>query len=42
MTIIYAAGTAPVNPAGASPVLSLKQLWAGLELKVRYVNTDED
>lgn len=37
MTIIYAAATAPVNPPGVSPVLSLKQLWAGLEMKVRYV-----
>jgi Acetylaranotin biosynthesis cluster protein L len=37
MTIIYAAATALVNPVGASPVLTLKQLWAGLELKARYV-----
>jgi hypothetical protein len=29
--------TAPVNPPGASPVITLKQLWAALELKARYV-----
>jgi hypothetical protein len=37
MTIIYAAATAPVNPPGASPVITLKQLWAALEIKARYV-----
>jgi len=36
MTIIYAAGTAPANPAGVSPQLTLEKLWAGLELKRRY------
>jgi len=35
MTIIYAAGTLPINPEGASPVLTLDQVWAGLDLKVR-------
>ncbi|KAE9369058.1 DUF1857-domain-containing protein [Stipitochalara longipes BDJ] len=35
MAIIYSAATVPVNPPGASPVLTLKQLWAGLELKAR-------
>lgn len=35
MTIIYAAATAPVNSPGVSPVITMKQLWAGLELKVR-------
>ncbi|KIM94822.1 hypothetical protein OIDMADRAFT_206545 [Oidiodendron maius Zn] len=35
MTIIFAAATVPVNPAGAYPVMTLKQLWAGLELKRR-------
>jgi len=35
MTIIYAAGTAPVNPTGASPIITLEKLWAGLELKAR-------
>ena len=37
MTIIYAAATAPVNPPGSSPQITLKQLWAGLELKARFV-----
>ena len=36
MTIIYAAATLPVNPHGSSPTVTLDQLWAGLELKVRY------
>ncbi|PQE05464.1 DUF1857 domain containing protein [Rutstroemia sp. NJR-2017a BBW] len=35
MTIIYAAATVYVNPPGETPVLSLEQLWKGLELKVR-------
>jgi len=35
MAIIYAAATAPVNPTGVTPVLTMKQLWAGLEMKVR-------
>jgi hypothetical protein len=35
MTIIYAAATVPVNPAGTAPVLSIEQLWRGLEIKVR-------
>jgi hypothetical protein len=36
MVIIYAAGTAPVNPAAApGPALSVAQVWKGLELKVR-------
>jgi hypothetical protein len=38
MTIIYAAATVYVNPPGETPVLSLEQLWKGLELKVRYVH----
>ncbi|KAK4164612.1 hypothetical protein QBC43DRAFT_45582 [Cladorrhinum sp. PSN259] len=28
--------TAPINPAGASPVLTLPQIWAGLQRKVRH------
>ncbi len=36
MTIIYAAGTAPINPEGVSPVLTLDKVWAGLELKRGY------
>lgn len=39
MTIIYAAATAPVNPPGTTTVLSLSQLYAGLERKTRYVST---
>ncbi|KAI0593121.1 hypothetical protein F4775DRAFT_527003 [Biscogniauxia sp. FL1348] len=35
MVTINLAYTAPVNPAGASPVLSQSQVWAGLQLKVR-------
>jgi Domain of unknown function (DUF1857) len=35
MTIIFAAGTVPVNPAGVTRPLSIVQLWKGLELKVR-------
>lgn len=31
----YIAYTAPVNPSGASPVLTIDQIWAGLQLKVR-------
>ncbi|EPE34297.1 Bet v1-like protein [Glarea lozoyensis ATCC 20868] len=34
MTIIFAAATAPINPSGASPKLTLEQVWKGLELKV--------
>ena len=36
MTIIFAAGTALVNPPGATPTLTLSQVWAGLELKRTY------
>jgi hypothetical protein len=39
MTIIYAAATVPVNSPGVSPVITMKQLWAGLELKARYVSS---
>ncbi len=35
MVIINVAYTAPVNPAGASPVLSQSSLWEGLRRKVR-------
>jgi len=28
--------SAPVNPAGSSPVVSLAQLWKGMERKVRH------
>lgn len=28
--------TAPINPSGASPVLTRAQIWKGLERKVRH------
>jgi len=31
MTIIFGAATAPVNPSGTTQILTLDQLWAGLE-----------
>ncbi|PWY83623.1 DUF1857-domain-containing protein [Aspergillus heteromorphus CBS 117.55] len=31
--------TAPVNPAGASPILTQKQVWAGLLLKIGSAET---
>lgn len=30
----YIAFTAPINPSGASPTLTRKQIWAGLEIKI--------
>ncbi len=38
MAILYYAATAPVNPAGASPVLSPAQVWEGLRRKVRHAD----
>lgn len=35
MTKIHLAHTSPVNPPGASPVLSHRQVWAGLMRKAR-------
>ncbi|KAI0384043.1 hypothetical protein F5Y04DRAFT_293445 [Hypomontagnella monticulosa] len=35
MVTFNLAYTAPVNPAGATPALTLPQIWAGLERKVR-------
>ncbi|KAI2630283.1 DUF1857-domain-containing protein [Hypomontagnella submonticulosa] len=35
MVTFNLAYTAPVNPAGAAPALTLSQVWAGLERKVR-------
>lgn len=32
----YIAFTAPINPTGATPVLSRDQVWAGLHRKVRH------
>jgi hypothetical protein len=31
--------TAPINPAGATPVLSLDQIWSGLLLKIQSAET---
>lgn len=31
--------TAPINPAGASPILKTEQIWAGLLLKIRSAET---
>lgn len=31
--------TAPVNPPGASPVLGVNQIWAGLHIKIRSAQT---
>ncbi|CAJ2500317.1 Uu.00g031700.m01.CDS01 [Anthostomella pinea] len=35
MVTLNLAYTAPINPAGASPVLTQAQVWEGLKLKVR-------
>lgn len=35
MTIIYAATTSLVNPPDVTPILTLAQLYAGLERKAR-------
>lgn len=32
----YMAFSAPINPPGASPELTLAQVWAGLQRKVRH------
>ena len=34
---VHMAHCLQVNPPGASPILTLKQLWAGLEMKARYI-----
>lgn len=36
MVTINVAFTSPINPAGATPVLTLNQVWAGLERKIRF------
>ncbi|KAI1647614.1 DUF1857-domain-containing protein [Daldinia loculata] len=35
MVTFNLAYTAPINPSGASPALTISQIWAGLERKVR-------
>ncbi|KAK0654662.1 hypothetical protein DIS24_g5043 [Lasiodiplodia hormozganensis] len=36
MVTINVAFTSPINPPGATPVLTLSQVWAGLERKIRF------
>lgn len=36
MVNVHVAYTQPINPAGASPVLTEAQIWQGLERKVRF------
>ncbi|KAH6639353.1 hypothetical protein C7974DRAFT_388308 [Boeremia exigua] len=36
MTTVYISYTSPINASGASPVLRLPQIWAGLRRKVRF------
>lgn len=38
MVVLHFAATAPINPAGASPVLNKDQVWAGLQRKVRFAH----
>ncbi|KAF2086099.1 DUF1857-domain-containing protein [Saccharata proteae CBS 121410] len=38
MVTLNLAFTAPVNPPGASPVLTTAQLWAGLQRKIRFAH----
>ncbi|KAG8630929.1 hypothetical protein KVT40_000069 [Elsinoe batatas] len=35
-TDIYLAYTAPINPTGATPILTKDQVWAGLQRKIRF------
>jgi len=35
MVNLYLAYTAPINPSGATPVLTVDQCWQGLQRKVR-------
>ncbi|PFH56240.1 hypothetical protein XA68_16843 [Ophiocordyceps unilateralis] len=35
-TTLHVAATAPINPPGATPVLSQEQVWEGLRRKVRH------
>jgi len=36
MVVFYLAYTAPLNPAGSSPTLTISQIWAGLQRKIRF------
>jgi hypothetical protein len=35
MVAIYTAATAPVNPPGVTPVLSVEQIWEALKMKAK-------
>jgi hypothetical protein len=36
MVVLYLSHTAPINPASSSPVLTIPQIWAGLQRKIRF------
>lgn len=36
MPVAYLSHTSPINPPSASPVLTVPQIWAGLQRKVRF------
>ncbi|KAF9693657.1 hypothetical protein EKO04_008206 [Ascochyta lentis] len=36
MTILHLSHTTPINPPSTTPVLTLPQIWAGLQRKVRH------
>lgn len=36
MVTLYLSHTSPINPTSASPVLSVDQIWKGLQRKVRF------
>jgi hypothetical protein len=36
MVNINLAYTSPINPSGASPILTQPQIWAGLQRKIRF------
>ena len=36
MVTLYLSHTAPINPSGITPVLTIRQIWAGLQRKVRF------
>lgn len=38
MVVLHFAATLPINPPGATPVLSKEQVWAGLRRKVRFAH----
>lgn len=36
MVTIHLSHTSPINPSGASTILTVPQIWAGLQRKVRF------